>query len=325
MPLKAFCLLIVFSPLLSSGCRDENFDPKGDIKEKYILNCILRSDTTVQTATLSESYNVQGYDPMENRTDPAVEHADIRVWVGDSVYVFKEAEMPRSDTSRYSTRIKYYYAENFRPQADKPAEILAVLPNGRKLHASTTTPLEVQTDYAETDSLVPVQGRDYIYAAWISYSSPTTYFYPRFSLVYFKIVNGLPVRFSKFIPARYTFSGGKEVPVYPLPATGVKYSIDMDALRRTMQDISAGDPDKSKYVILAIVADVMALDMNLSGFYSSGKLLSDGFSVKVDETDFTNIEGGLGIFGAYVNHELAIRIDKKYIRSFGYKTTLVDE
>lgn len=320
---KRTLFIIVYSAaLFSAGCKDENFDPKGTLSDKYVLNCILRSDTTVQTATLSRSYNVTGIDPLENTTDPALGSADIRVWVGDSVYVFREKEVPRSDTSRYKTALRYYYAENFRPQASKPAEILAVLPNGRKLHAATSIPQQVFTDFIASDSTVPAPGRNDIHAAWTSFSAPNTYYYPRFLLVYYKIENGLPVRYTRTVPARYVSSGGRDVPVFPTPTTDVGYSIEVDALSRTMQEISAGDPEKSNYVVLTLMVEIMTLDMNLSGFYSSGRLLDDGFSVKLDETDYTNIEGGLGIFGSFVSHEFPIRLYKNYIKSFGYKTKL---
>jgi len=170
-----------------------------------------------------------------------------------------------------------------------------------------------------------MEGRDYIRAACESYSKLNTFFYPRFSLVYFKLEGGIPIRHVTNLPARYILSGGRDVPVYAAPTTDVVYSIEMDAINRTMQEVSSGDPDKKNYVILTVLVDVLTLDMNLSGYYSSGKISNDGFSVKLDQTDFTNVEGGLGIFGSYVNAKFTIRLNKDYIKSFGYKTKLGEE
>lgn len=321
-----FSAIIFLSVFISSGCKDDAFSPKGEFKDKYILTCILRSDTTVQTAILSGSYNTQGFDPLENKTDPAIENADIRIWVGDSVYVFKAAEVPRSDTSRYNSSLKYYYANNVKLYSHKKAEILAVLQNGRKLHGATTVPKPVSGDATNDDEIIPPSGRNYIYLSWSSDSGPRTFYYPRFSLVYFKFENGVPVRYVKRLPVKYVNSGGgKFTPVYATPTSNSSYVIEMDAISRTMQEISAGDQNKKNYVVLTVLAEIMTMDESLSAYYSASKTLDNGFTVKLDQTDFTNIEGGLGVFAAFANTKFAVRFDKDYIKSFGYKTKLGPE
>lgn len=321
-----FSALLCSSAFFSPGCKDDGFNPKGEFKDKYILTCILRSDTTVQTAILSGSYNVQGYDPAENKTDPALEGADIRLWVGDSVYILKAGEIPRSDSSRYNFPIKYYYVENLKLISNKKTEILAVLPNGRKLHATTAIPKPVTSDPFAEEEIIPPSGRNYVLSTWLSNSNPHTFYFPRFSLIYFKLENGVPVRYVKRLPVRYVNSGGgKLVPVFATPTTSASYTIEMDAINRTMQEISAGDQNKKNYVVLTVMAEIMTMDDNLSAYYSASKLLDNGFSVKLDQTDFTNIDGGLGIFASFANSKFAIRLDKDYIKSFGYKTKLGPE
>lgn len=318
--------MILSSAFIVMGCSEENFNPKGEFKDKYILSCILRSDTTVQIAILSRSYNADGFDPAENKTDPALEGADIRLWVGDSVYILKSGEIPRTDSSRYNSSIKYYYAENVTLPRNKKAEILAVLQNGRKLHASTTIPKPVTSDPFAEEEIIPPSGRNYTLATWLSNSDPHTFYYPRFSLIYFKLENGVPVRYLKRLPVRYVNSGdGKLVPVFAAPTTSASYVIEMDAINRTMQEISAGDQNKQNYVVLTVMAEIMTMDENLSAYYSASKILDNGFSVKLDQTDFTNIEGGLGIFASFANTKFVIRLDKDYIKSFGYKTKLDPE
>lgn len=321
-----FSALIFSSVFIASGCKDDGFNPKGEFKDKYILTCILRSDTTVQTAVLSSSYNIQGFDPLENKTDPAIENADIRIWIGDSVYIFKAGEAPRTDTSRYNSTLKYYYAENVKLYSQRKAEIMAVLQNGRKLHGFSTIPKPVSGEASNDEEIIPPVGRNYVFLSWYPDANPKTFYYPRFSLIYFKIENGLPVRYVKRLPVKYVNSGGgKFSPVYATPTNNTSYVIEMDAINRTMQEISAGDQNKKNYVILTVVAEIMTMDLNLSAYYSASKILDNGFSVKLDQTDFTNIEGGLGVFASFANSKSAIRLDKDYIKSFGYKTKLGPE
>lgn len=321
-----FSALIFSSVLISSGCKDDSFDPKGEFKDKYILTCILRSDTTVQTAILSGSYNVQGFDPLENKTDPAIENADIRMWIGDSVYVFKAGETPRADTSRYNSPLKYYYAKNVMLYSQKKTEITAVLSNGKRLHAVTTIPNPVSGDAANAEETIPPSGRNYVLISWFPNANPKTFYYPRFSLIYLKIENGIPVRYVKRLPVRYVNSGGgKFAPVYATPTNNTSYVIEMDAINRTMEEISAGDPNKKNYVVLTMMAEIMTMDDNLSAYYSASKTFDNGFSVKLDQTDFTNVEGGLGVFASFANTKCAIRPNKDYVNSFGYKTKLGPE
>lgn len=317
--------MLCSSALVSTGCKDESFNPKGEFKEKYILNCILRSDTTVQFATISRSYNVQGYDPGENKTDPALDNADVRIWVGDSVYILKPGEMPRQDAFRYTTPVKYFYADYLKLKADRPAEIMAVLPNGRKLHAVTRIPRPAEIDYVSPADVIPPSGRDYIMAQWMDSSDPNTFFCPRFSLIYLKIENGVPVRYTKRLPVRYVKSGDKFIPVYAAPTNVASCRIEMDAINRTMKDLAAEGENKENYIVLSVIAEVMTLDKSLSAYYSSSKLFDDGLSVKLDQTDFTNIEGGLGVFGSFVITKFSILMDKAYINSFGYKSRLLPE
>ncbi|MCH7774397.1 MAG: hypothetical protein IH784_08335, partial [Bacteroidetes bacterium] len=81
--------IIIISVLFFLSC-DDNFSPYGQFQEKFILTCLIRGDTTLQTATLSHSYMPDGADPLNYDEDPNIIVADIRVWFEDSVYIFKD-------------------------------------------------------------------------------------------------------------------------------------------------------------------------------------------------------------------------------------------
>ncbi len=52
--------------------------------------------------------------------------------------------------------------------------------------------------------------------------------------------------------------------------------------------------------------------------------LSEGFAITVNETDFTNISGGKGIFGSFIKQNFSIKFKHDYIRSFGYTPGLTE-
>lgn len=309
--------LILILGLFSFSCREEEFNPNGELKDKYILACILRSDTTMQIAYVSRSFQVQGYDPHSNTQDPAVSGADLKVWHKDTVYVFKDSTLTQSNSGTYSGPGSLYLNREFQPEPGVPVEIEALLPNGKRLKASTVMPHLLKTDEAETDTLVPTQGKNTIAFSWTT-PDKNLYYVPRLSLIYFKKVNGTDTRFVRPIPVSYVMKGGKEVPYFPPPGSQHKIVYDMTAIDRVMREISEGDEQKSNYTILIIQVNVLALDGNAAAYYSSGKTQSDGFTLKIDQTDFTNISGGLGVFGAYSKSAFVMRLDKKYIESFRY-------
>jgi hypothetical protein len=85
-----------------------------------------------------------------------------------------------------------------------------------------------------------------------------------------------------------------------------------------MKEISGDDPNKDHYIILTAIIDLLVFDRNLSGYYSSVASISDEFSIRLDEIDFSNIDGGFGVFGSYYKQSFVLFFDKLYVESFGY-------
>jgi hypothetical protein len=93
-----------------------------------------------------------------------------------------------------------------------------------------------------------------------------------------------------------------------------------------LEEISDGDLNKQNYTILQIpLFRLSALDLSLSRYVSSTNQSFDDLTVTVNESDFTNIDGGLGIFGSFINKNYEqIKFQSSYIESFGYKFLLND-
>lgn len=98
----------------------------------------------------------------------------------------------------------------------------------------------------------------------------------------------------------------------------------MSTVNQAMELISKGDPNKSNYIILSCIAEVLSLNEELSFYYNATARDRDIYSVKLDETDFSNIENGYGLFGVYMRTYHVMRFSHDYIRSFGYEPGLTD-
>ena len=314
--LKTLSLLILIS-LLFISC-EEDFNPYGDYFERFAFTCILKSDQQYQTATLFRSYRPDGYDPSTYTEDPSVIGADIRVWYNDSVFVFRDTSEVRIDTSRYKTPFRYYYNNKFSVGNRKTIELEVLLPNGKRLRSSSVTPGQISFD-DQSDALIPAGTSQIIQIQWNTLEEGT-YFAPRMVIRYKQNINGEIVDKTKEIPTKYINQDNALVPFFPQPSASATVIYELEAISKALEEISEGDPNKQNFSIYQRVAfSTAALDLPTSRYVSSTNGSIDDLTVNVDVSDYTNIEGGFGLFGSYSSRSYTrLRFVKDYIESFGY-------
>ncbi|NWF50719.1 MAG: DUF4249 family protein [Ignavibacteriaceae bacterium] len=311
----------IFLSLLFVSC-EEDFSPRSEFKERYILNCILRTDTAFQTATILRSYNVPGYDGYANTDDPFITAADFRIWQGDNVYKLRDSSIQRSDTSRYNTPIKFYYLKNFQPASNDSIAVRVVLNNGKKLFASTRIPSEIKFGLDSDKSLPPENKSTFIFT-WQS-EELFTYYLPRLRFFYEKKTDSTTTLMSKVVPIKFVQNGNQWEPVYPIISSNNKIIYQNSALDSAMAEISKGDPNKNNYKIFGANLELLVFDRNLTNYYSSINGFLDDFTIILNEPDYSNIEGGFGIFASYIKQNSGALIKKEYVESFGYKSGLTN-
>ena len=309
--------ILVISVIFFLTC-DDNFSPYGQFQEKYILTCVLRGDTTLQTATLSHSYMPDGADPLVYNDDPYIMGADIRVWFEDSVYIFKDTTTARIDSSRYNSPFHYYYNNRFKVLNTRSIEIEVLLQNGRRLRAASVTPAEIVFK-PNSSVIIPPVNSDLVQFFWEGQESGT-FFSPKFEIKYLHNVNGNTEIKSIEVPLKYENKDGILSPVYPQSSSRSSVIYDIDVVINTLEKISEGDPEKVNYTIFQTpIFDLLAFDNPLSVYLSStGQSIND-LTVNANTSDFTNIDGGLGIFGSQTKKNYsAIKFLPDFIQSFGY-------
>ncbi len=305
-----------FIMLLTLASCDQSLNPKGDYYERYVLNCILQGDTTYQVAVISHSYDVEGFDPYKNTIDPAITGADLRLWYNDSVFVFRDSVVTRLGNTRYDDSLKIYYLKNIHIDYNKPIEIEALLPNGRRLKSSTSSANKIIFD-EENSKVIPPVNTNLVDILW-NQNNSNEYFLPKFIVTYYKKVNGVPERHTIEMPIKYIQDGSKYIPVYPVVSGQYGISYDPEVIKKALLLISDGDPNKNNYsVLISNQVKVYSLDQNLVRYYSSTSQ-DNNFTVRLDENDYSNIDGGFGVFGSYVLTNYTIRFTPEFITDLGY-------
>jgi len=316
--MKSIKLLIISSMVFMFLSCEEDFNPYGDYFERYAFTCVLKSDQNYQAATLFRSYKPDGYDPSTYTEDPSVIGADIRVWYNDSVFVFRDTSVARIDTSRYKTPFRFYYNDKFRVGNRKTIELEVLLPNGKRLRSTSVTPGQINYN-DQSDVIIPAGGKSIIQIIWNTLDDGT-FFAPRMAIRYKQNVNGEIIEKTIDVPYKYVNQGDSQVPVYPSPSASATIVYDLSAITKTLEEISAGDPNKQNYSILQkIIFTAAAFDMPTSRYVSSTGGTIDDLTVNVEVSDYTNIEGGFGLFGSYSKRDYTrLRFMEDYIESFGY-------
>lgn len=307
---KLKMLLVLLSLIVIYSCED-NLNPYGDFKEKFILNCIIHGDTTYQVATISKSYMKTNGELNENNF---VENAVLRIWSGDKIGIFK-------DTVNYSAadqkNIHYYYTKSFQPYEKSEIEIEAILPDGRKLSSKSVVPekVTIKTDRSDFNITSKI---DSLKVYW-STRQDRPIFSVRLKISYLHFENNGFVTKSFIVPQKYISKDNKQYPIYPPLSNRTFFEIDRNTISEAMRQISGSDERKADYSITGAVLEITMLDMELTKYYYAVNRNMDSYSIKTDETDYTNINGGLGIFGVTVRNFWKINFSREYVESFGYE------
>ncbi|MCF8241865.1 MAG: DUF4249 family protein [Melioribacteraceae bacterium] len=318
--IKKTLFISVISILLFYSC-EENFSPKADYQRRYALNCVINYGQEYQIASVSTSYDVPGFDPYKNTDDPFLSNVLLRIWVNDSVFVFQDSVEERSDQSRYKNPLHFYYLDNFEAKLNDSIYIEAVLPNGNILSSRTKLPKQISTVGEGTDISIPPDSSDDVSIVRTMWTSEDKFliYQPKAVIPYQLKQGGVTTNHEKEVPIEYLQLSGEEIAVFPIPSFAKSLNIQMSAIERALLDISGDDDKRDKYTIFPMIIKIAVYDKNLSDYYSSTSRIIDEYSVRLDEIDFTNIDGGFGVFGSYSIQYLSKPFDAEYVRSFGYR------
>jgi hypothetical protein len=325
--MKKNLLVLLITPLIFFESCKSDFNINAPYEDVFVLNCILRSDNSIQYAILSKNtFTDNGTAPTSNGNALNIKGANIKIVYNDSVFVMKDTTIQVTDAGNISN-VNCYYVKNLIISPGKIISIEASVPGGKTLKStiqvqnisfsnfSTNFPLTFQTGYQIKDS--------YSWS-WIggTQSGADILNQPQLEIYYKKYEGGKLVDKMMLIPLVYYYTAdeyGNSIPV------NVKFSFvdncmtNLETINKTMQEISGDDPNKGNYIINKVLFSVVSFDPDLTKFYSAYSTYTENFTVKLRQTDYTNIDGGKGIFGAYYKFSQPLVVDGSYIQSYGYQ------
>lgn len=304
-------IIISFIAFINYSCND-TISPNAPFRERFILNGLMRGDTTYQVVTLTHSYRPDGLDPLSYKTDPALDDAEVNIYYKNQLYHMRDTTVARTDTSRYTDSLHYYYNAQLKPDANEDIEIEALLKAGYLLKAITKTPDTKYSffDLGNSDRIIPPNPE--ATRVRLTWKNLGLVYEPRIFIQY--SIKGDTTQYTKSVPLYY-INGS---PSYPVQSRINYVYLDLSTIKRVLDEIQPDLKSRANYSIVNMHIQLLVYDENLSNYYSSIKQGLDGFTIKLDTPDYTNIQGGYGIFASYSNVEYKFFFDQKYLQSFGY-------
>ena len=315
--MKIMKIIIVLTGLFALFACEDNVNPNDQFSEQIALNCVIHGDSSYQVATVLRSFP---FGEELSLSESFVKNVQLRLWYDvegeDDAFLFRDSIITVQDSDGNETEVLFYYVNGVNVEPEKIMEIEAILPNGKRLFSSTTTPerLTVSHDY-----FIPPEefGRDYVHVEWYSPGGERVV-QANMMIKYSYNNNGVKEDREIIVPVEVNETNGNLVPSYPVPVLDKEIDFDMNAVDWAMEKISEGDPVKENYSIAGAEVTLLVYDKNLTGYFTSTNTILDDYSIRIDEIDFSNIDGGLGLFGSFIEQKIELNFTSNYIMQYGY-------
>ena len=284
-----FLLIITFSFL---AC-DDSFSPKGEFQDGYTLYCVIDGNSSHQEAYLFKNYNPDGFDATDYNKDRTVPNAVIKLSDGVTEYTFKDTSEFKESLG-YS--VNYYKLDNFKINnyQNQLFDITAVTEDGKTISGKTFVDVKSVHFLPTTRKELPYEVMDSLV---VLFGDNTSFqFAPFLILNYIKIVNGDTTFYHKEIPTGFVNEGGIKLPIYPEYKLRNIYRYSIAVIANVVKEIAKDKHPADRIKILDLTLGVLQVTNPLDTYYKTYRSNSDGFSIKTQEPNITNIKNGNGIF-----------------------------
>ncbi len=289
------------------GC-ENSFSPKGEYQQRLVVYSVLSSRSDSQYVRVYTTYNLAGFDPSVHTTDTDVRGATVTITNDSTSYNLKQTIIPRDDTSRYSTNLVAYFAF---PCAVRPGTQYSLAITSDQGNATAT-------------ASVPTNGSVYFNNPYV-FKSPGSHPEPIVATITLSpIAEGFLVRLyidvdvpvgqnlvhrRLEVPYNYITTESQEVQyIYPT------------LIRRPLESMTSALWYHDAYVALcnelysqyggfnltSATFILTQVESNLYKYYDIVNGFQDPYSIREDQPDYTNIVGGVGVFGAMVEDSLVV-------------------
>lgn len=294
-------LLLVVAVLSLVSC-DQSFDPRPSGSSSPIVYSILSTDKTDQIVRVIGTYPPSVDVPGSNTVEYPITDAVVTISWQSGSFLLSPVLLPRTDSSRYKTPIYAYHAPGLTLQYGTTYTLEVSTPSSGFLTATAFIPLKpgVYMNQRQTLEQPQAYSPDQKLEMTASVSAGAEGYLFRL-LVCYDVLEGsawirkrteIPVGFRTSPPtlasAIYGRVSGVQTPSVSNVYTAGTYKTVLDDIYERTKPY--------KLVFNYVLLQFVQLDKNFYNYYTSVKGFQDPFSIRLDQSNYSNITNGSGIF-----------------------------
>ena len=252
------------------------------------------------------TYNLTGFDPAEHTTDTDVRGASVTMTDDSTSYHLKQTIIPRYDTSRYSTNPVAYFAFPCPLRPGKQYSLAITSDQGNataKVSAPThgniycSYPLSFKAPDTDPEPIVASIELSPITQAYLVRLYLDVYFGPNLARKRLEVPTGTaPTGFQQ---AQFTYPTLERRTSQSLLNAFFPRDIYVAFLKGLASQYES-------FQIISATFILTQVETNLYKYYKIANGFQDPYSIREDQPDFTNIVGGVGVFGAMVEDSVVV-------------------
>jgi hypothetical protein len=290
------CAAMLFSML--PAC-NQPFEPDGPVNSKLVIYSILNGASNDQYVRLSTTYAAP--------PGPELRNASVRMMVNGRTVVFRDTTITTTDALGNPAPINVYIAYNHPIAHGSSYQLQVSTPAGLTASVNATA-LQLPSFNLTNTTVLNRAGREQITLS-TSFGSFTGAFVLHFYLDFYAYVDGGWELHRTEVPlSTRPDKDGNLVKVFPslslvqaLAASQKVVSLQFDTLQYSQTRAEAMAQFAAAPVVwLQGVFVLTQIDNVLYDYYYVNNGPVDKSSVRLDQPDYTNIPGGLGVFGSSV-------------------------
>lgn len=307
-------MTIVGVLVLTAAACDDAIRPNAEFNSRLAVFSVLSAATDTQFVRVATSYDPPNGNPLLNTDDHSLDDAVVTISDGTTTYPFRFTTVPRENPSRYSGPIGVFSAYPFRPQANREYTLTISSPTYGRVTAKTVIPGGGYIDCFTIAEMAQPSSPAYFtrpVVAQFSLNDIAKAQLLRFFIVYttenpgdngrehyyevptlWRIINdNLDITLKVFPkPTRRTAPLNRRDQTTPLSV-----SYPFPTYNESIYQIKRGNFNvRFKRAVFYLVQ----FDEQWYKYYATANLFQDKLSVRVDPPDYTNIRGGMGLFGS---------------------------
>lgn len=323
----AFCAALMTIAVISEfiiGC-DQPFDPRAPLDQQLVVYSVLSTDRDVQFVRVNSNYMPAGFDPNAYDGDNAVRDASVTISSSGGTVILRDTVLARPDTNRYKSLMYMYAIKPFTPQRGKTYQVWVHTPSLGTASASAVIP--ARPLIALADASVPILMEPFKYAetSVVQYAVDLSSYargYSSHLYIYYDVLKGprwveeraeVPVS-SSIWDTTYSLQWAQYAELAVCPESNrVTLQFANGYLKTVIYQVRWRQYVDTHLIFKWIVLVVLQADQNLFGYYQSIRGYQDPQSIRLDEPQYSKINGGIGVVGAYALDSLVFVLPERFV------------